>query len=541
MKKEGGYTLLTVMLIILVFTTLGAAILTATIGGAKRTEIREETIIQDSEAIKAIEEGVAVLKNNIQRFPFSPPGAFYQQELEGIISSLLTHHSSLDISDLSHGYTLDLSTDYTRVYEISSKGYKQNFSKTIYITAMPSFLKYGAGARDTLSLHGGMYIDGDIYANNRLFISDEAKYIYEGNKKTVKSYFPTVEKNTQLILNGVAALCKNSSAFPCFDSNLARSGNWQPRSADEMIVQAFSVQAPVIGSNSDYIDVKLLPTVSSKLKEMDASFTEQHAEMISAGGDILTIKGQETIGRPLTKDEYQSQLSPETMLHEENVIGKLEPSKNHLFLNDSYLNTEEITLQKDKWLVVLGDLILESAAGQEAILQANMIVFGDVVIRGDHQMDSVMYVLGKTTIFNANIKKVDGDGELILMSRGRLDIALLNSFNNPASFNEFTNQLNAFIYTDEDAEIYSVGSYVYVEGGIFSKGSLEFNSFRGDTAKGQGDIVFSLADPANDGDDYYSKSRLFIRNDQRLFMDKQQALPAVEKLDVIEEPYKKIK
>ncbi|MDG5470967.1 hypothetical protein P6709_04345 [Jeotgalibacillus sp. ET6] len=540
MKKEDGYTLLTVMLIILVFTTLGAAILTATIGGAKRTEIREETIVQDSEAIKSIEEGVAVLKNRIQQFPFSPPGPFYQNELDTMISSHLTQHPTLEISDASSGHSLDPETEYTRVYEVSSKGYKQNFSKTIYITAMPGFLKYGAGARDTLSLHGGMYIDGDIYADKQLFISDEAKYKYDGNSKTIVSYFPTVEKNSQLILNGVAASCKSSPASPCFDSALNRSVHWLPKTADQMISDAFSVQAPVLGSDGGYIDVKLLPTVTSKLKEMDSSFTEQQIEILAAGGDLLTIKGQETVGRTLTKNEYQNQLTSDTVLHEENVIGGLEPDKNHLFLKDSYLNTDSVTLNNDKWIVVMGDLILESAAQEEALIQANMIVFGDVMIRGDHQMDSVMYVLGTTNIFNANIKKVNGDGELILMSRGRLDIALLNSFSNPESFNEFPNQLNAFLYTDEDAEIYSVGSYVYVEGGIFSKGSLEFNSFRGDTVQGADDILFSLADPENEGEDYYSKSRLFIRNDQRLFIDKQQALPAVEKLDVIEEPYRKI-
>jgi len=521
------------MLIILVFTTLGAALLTATIGGAQRTEIREETIIQDSDAIKAIEEGVAVLKNRIQTFQFSSPGAFYQNELDLIITAILTSNKTISIDDISAAYSIDLSNDYTRVFEIRSEGYNQDFAKTIYVTAMPSFLKYGVGARDTLSLHGGMYIDGDIYANNELRISDEAKYIYNGNLNTVTSYFPTVAENSRLILNGIASSCDSSPATPCFNDNFSPTNHWQPQSIEEVLDSSFSFQAPSIGPDTDYIDVRLLPTVASKVKEMDAGITAQHIETIVAGADPLNTRGYNNA------QDYRTQLTSDTILHEENVIGSLDSSKNHIFLRDSYLNTEDLTLQSDKWLVVMGDFFLESAADSEAVIRSNIIVMGDVVLRGDLKMDSVMYILGDTTIFNANITKIDGQGELILMSRGPLDIALLNSFSNPSSFNEFTNQLNAFIYTDENAEIYSVGSYVYVEGGIFSKGSLEFNSFRGDTTEGPNDINFTLADPTNT-DEYYQKSRLFIRNDQRLFLDKLEALPAVERLDVIEESYRKV-
>lgn len=536
MKNESGYTLLTVMLIVLVFTTLGAVLLTVTIGGAQRTELRENTIVEDSDAIRAIEQGTAILKNQIHNNKFSSPGSLYQGELDQVITALRSEDLNIVITDLSAEYDIELDHDYTRVYEIRSNGYHDDYAKLVYITAMPSFLKYAAGARDELSLHGGMYIDGDIYANNQLNISNEAKYIYQSNLNTVKNDFPTVSERSRLVIEetGVASSCDHSVAPGCFEvagGAFSKSIHWQRRSIEDLISDSFSYQAPVQGDAAEYIDIRLLPTVTSKMKMLDPSFEDADTQAIADGASLLTARGYADTA------SYERVLSADTVLHEENVITSIQPDRNHLYISDAYLNTDTLTLDSDKWLVVTGDLILESAAGESADISSNIIVFGDVILRGDLSMDSVIYALGSTTVFNANIERPAGGGELILMSRGQLDIALLNSFNNPADFTEFPNQLNAFLYTDQNAEIYSVGSYVYIDGGVFSRGSLEFNSFRGDTAEGENDIIFTaFEENANE----YEKSRLYIRNNQRLFLDKLQALPAVEKLDVIEDTYRKV-
>ncbi|MFB1080517.1 hypothetical protein [Jeotgalibacillus sp. JSM ZJ347] len=536
MKNESGYTLLTVMLIILVFTTLGAVLLTVTIGSTQRTELREDTIVEDSDAIRAIEQGTVILKYQIQNNSFSSPGDIYQSELDQIISSLTSEGLNINVIDRSSEYDIDLNNVYTRVYEISSTGYSEDYAKLVYITAMPSFLKYAAGARDELSLHGGMYIDGDIYANNQLNVSNEAKYIYEGRLNTVKNDFPTVSERSSLVLeeSGIASSCDYTDGFNCFETTggtFTKSPNWQQLQLETLLSGSFSYQSPALGEATEYIDVKLMPTVTSKIQKIDSAFTETEADLIAEGDSIIAIRNYPNTAA------YKNALSDDTVLHEENVITSVSSDKNHVYLSDAFLNTDSLSVDSDKWVVVMGDLILESAAGETADISANIIVFGDVTLRGDLAMDSVVYALGETTVFNANITRPAGSGELILMSGGRLDIALLNSFSNPADFTEFPNQLNAFLYTDENAEIYAVGSYVYIDGGVFSKGSLEFNSYRGDTSEGPDDIIFT-ATPEDSA--AFQKSRLFVRNNQRLFLEKLQALPEVEKLDVIEDTYRKI-
>ena len=65
-KNERGYTLLVVMLMITVFTILGLSILSTSIGGSKRTEIREEQVTSDLEAIRNLNEAVAFIKKTIK-------------------------------------------------------------------------------------------------------------------------------------------------------------------------------------------------------------------------------------------------------------------------------------------------------------------------------------------------------------------------------------------------------------------------------------------------------------------------------------------
>lgn len=59
LKEEKGYTLLTVMLVLLVFTVLGLTILSVSINGARRTQIRQENIEDNLDAIRNLNEAVA--------------------------------------------------------------------------------------------------------------------------------------------------------------------------------------------------------------------------------------------------------------------------------------------------------------------------------------------------------------------------------------------------------------------------------------------------------------------------------------------------
>lgn len=101
-------------------------------------------------------------------------------------------------------------------------------------------------------------------------------------------------------------------------------------------------------------------------------------------------------------------------------------------------------------------------------------MFGDLTINGDIELDSTIYVFGRldspnvpgrTLIYNANIT---GDKEVVLLSRGPLEIARINEFENNLSLEP--PNLKGYFYTESNATVYAVGSYINIEGGLFARG-----------------------------------------------------------------------
>ncbi|KHF29698.1 hypothetical protein LR68_01482 [Anoxybacillus sp. BCO1] len=72
-----------------------------------------------------------------------------------------------------HGVTIEDITDakgivrnqlFTRVFRIYAPYGKKVVTREVIITNAPSFLKYALGSRENVTLNGGAYIDGNIYA-----------------------------------------------------------------------------------------------------------------------------------------------------------------------------------------------------------------------------------------------------------------------------------------------------------------------------------------------------------------------------------------
>ena len=70
-------------------------------------------------------------------------------------------------------------------------------------------------------------------------------------------------------------------------------------------------------------------------------------------------------------------------------------------------------------MVIDGDAYFENIGEYPMKISGNILVTGNVTMKGDLSFDSTMYVLGNTTINNANINGIDGR-ELILMDRGNI-------------------------------------------------------------------------------------------------------------------------
>jgi hypothetical protein len=233
LTNQRGNALLTVLITSLVMVTIGMAIISSTIGGAKRTEVRETDIDITYEGLKAAEEISSKLVYQLQpsrelEMSKLTPANINTKVADFFQSSILPSYQSLDrikcvtVIDVSgtsainllgdtctksnipdfKTFELDyLGTNLTRVYEIliqtknpsSEQGkVEKTVRKRIILSPVPSFLKYTLGSREQLQLNGSPHLVGNIYANS-LGISEEANYQLSNKKdKTFPAPFPSV-------------------------------------------------------------------------------------------------------------------------------------------------------------------------------------------------------------------------------------------------------------------------------------------------------------------------------------------------------------
>lgn len=513
--NERGSTLLVVMLMILVFSILGLSILSTSIGGAKRTELREEQIQTDLENIKSLNEAIAYIKEMIQR-EYKPEMTINQyKDLIKQITGNTFGYDILDLSETDYKDEIIVDQDFTRVLKVTSGEYSQ----LIYITGIPSFLKYAAGSRGTLTLNGSTYFEeGNIYAKDKLRVSKQAKYIF-GEDKVKETYLSSVSGTSQsyiFIENENEDERIDMCSSNCYENGLP-IGNFH-KVAVENINLAFDPNAPIFTKeNTEYVGVDIERTFKEKLQV--AGFIEKSSnpyqysvkEIIEHARESMSIKFIDSF---LDIDDTNS-----------NIKGYLYKAKD---TDPVYIDTEELRLNKNKWIVIDGDAIFENESSSNLKISANILVNGNLTIRGDIAFDSTIYVLKNTTINNVNLTGLDGN-ELILMSEGTLEIARINKFKNDEE-----NKIKAYLYTSQEAVVYAMGSYLFVEGGLFAKGDLEINAYRGAATQGGADITFE-AKPNVEA------SRLRIKNDKRLFLNQAQGLPRIDKLEVITDLMKKEK
>ncbi len=533
LKNEKGYTLLTTMLVFIIFMVLGVSILAMSIGGAKRTSMLESNVVTDLDAMKAIDEGVTLLKYELQKDEFTNISL---DEYNSKLELLLQNIQCSQVDKTPTCFTIknitpdDIEQDqyYTRVFDVSAVGSNgQAYRQKVFVTSMPSFLKYAAGSRGELTINGSGYFEGDLYANGGINMANDALYIYNGNKQIVNTVFPTIKAGGELILNGNASTCENSinNATRCYNQDHERlSTNWSQVDY-AMIPNIFTASGPTVVSNQDYISVEVKNTAVDKFLSLESGLTENTIKKMMDQNSLLSLLSQDEV-KDLVTDQFE--------VHMGNTMTNPDPEKSHLYLGNTLVKGTSINVNKDDWIIVNGDLTIENPGNERLEFNGNLIVTGNVTIRGDIYFDSVMYIIGNTRINDANINDIGTsnddqykDKELILMTEGRLELARFNKFQDV----DKGTKLKAYLYTEQDAVVYAVGSYVYIEGGIFSNGSLTLNGFRGDAAPNAGDSDLKFT-PPND-QNQYTKSRLTIVNNPKLFLDQQAALPRVDKLNVI--------
>jgi hypothetical protein len=585
-NNERGSALVLVMFVALLLTILGLAVLGATMGGAQRTETRENDVQSLHLAQKGLDEAVAYIQTKLDgRTDIDPD--HMEDEIKGIVeevenkivgvsNSVSTDLSGADGTIKSIAYekqTVEKNKYYVNLAaEATVNGVKRQLKQKIVIDTYPDFLKYAFGSEAILTLNGAPAIHGNIYAGKELHVSDTAMYKYKGivppGKKTEYtrvendpvSSVPTAplpEVHVQSLEsikysgNGVVNAAVNKDNASTVLPNILGVTkeqvlikpqkkfiqiNVQESFADKVVEATGLVgskaeikRAIEDGSLGNYLSttaLERLPDANSPFIEpvLESDPTKEQTDAYNLAQAEYEIKVKEHQNKLLTN-------RTDSAIYNNNLLIDGIYYKQLTFCEEAKTGT---SLVKPKWLIVNGNLEINNYSSELANfleIQANILVIGDVTIKGQVKFNSTMFVLGTTTVEDAVIQGL-GIKELVLISQGKVLINRIDAFNNPpAKLMQENFYMKAFFYTDSTAELYGVGSIFWLNGGFFAKGNLTVNAVLGEVKKPLIPALGFDFDPRNE-DRYTLGHRFQIKYNQNVFTHQQSSLPRVQQVNV---------
>lgn len=590
LREEKGSALVMVMFMMLILTLLGVAVLSAAVGGARRTLTRENDIQSLQLTQKTLDESVAFIAKNLDGQTIKAD--MLSSTLNNVLSNIPA--SKTPSATTNDGVRTDIDLASARLISATAQedfendplkskssytvtlvarsdvnGVERTMQQKVRISLFPDFLNYAFGSEEDLILNGAPQIRGNIYAGNMLRVSNVANYRYNGNGLQQGSLFPDMINRGEAV---PLAFVQSLDRFMLSENNYpSRAVN---RGADNLPLSGDLTKANVKKAlNIDLSQVRIRNNEQFVRVDVDQSFREKFGEALGLIGttipaDASAMKAyldsypsalkmpQKPIGPPAepaprssgeTDEQYNKRLDDyekalqkyieDLRKYEEDLkkladqLGKMENTvvfNGDLNVDGEWLrNLVQTKRQSSSWLIVNGNLTVNNKIDQGNLnLYGSVLVTGSVNLAGNINVDSTMFVLGNTTIQDAKITGAPTADDTV-----QKEIVLISKgpilLNRIDAFSSTSQTLRGFFYTDATAELYGVGSNFDLQGGFFAKGNLTVNAVVGSST------LDASRQHINFDEQLLSKPRRFkVDYNDEVFEHQGMALPRVDKISV---------
>ncbi|UJF35981.1 hypothetical protein [Paenibacillus hexagrammi] len=576
MKEEKGYALLLVLFMIVIFTLLGMAVLSASLGGAIRSQTKQKDVQTLHLAEKALNESVAIIKAELDGEDDINVDLLEEKLNTEILPIVRNNNVSQSIGNANPVTTATVNPGNPPVIVVkvtaNIDGVIRTLEQEISVNTFPDVLNYAAGSEGNLIINGAPYfMNGDLYAGNKLLIKNQAEYIYnsaDGKNSTVNVGYPYLDGKAYVQSLDNFKYCDSREESVCTE-NAYKDIN----STSDIGVTTIPT---VLGTEKENVQFK--PEEDFVQLNIDESFIDKVTEAIEGTANIRTeVKNKFNQGIPeliayLSGDQNERYFDVQFPDKEDDDIPPFSDVVNTSDLQKSYIyngnfnigasgeykqliydetvkNTRTEILDthyyRSTWFIVNGDLNIENIASDPIEIRGNILVTGNLNITGNVSMDSTIFVLGSTSITDGSIVGLPSSfdsnqiKELVLLSKGEILITRVNSFKdipdtgyNGDRVNGDITRLDAFFYTDSNAELYGVGSVFWIRGGFFAKGDLMINAVRGNTQEeivnsetGEKEITFEDGSASTISN---VRSRFVIDYNKDIFTNQNAGLPRVK-------------
>lgn len=584
-RSEKGSALVLVMFVVLLLTILGVGVLSATIGGAQRTETRENDVQSLHLAQKGLNEATAYIQSQLEGLTDIDP-----DKLENILAGLdkqgldvttsLGADSSGTIEEIKYSGKQEVNdlNQQTRKYYINVtasamvNGVKRTLNQQIVIDSYPDFLKYAFGSEKTLTLNGAPVLQGNIYAGEQLIVTNMAQYVYNGLSGLKKqTQFPVIKDNVDPGNSGSTVDTGSGEIHvQSLDSILYSDDGRSPVSVDsaedvEQTVRnilGVDVSKIKIKEQKKFVQINVEESFFDKIAEAfnSSSVTSERIRNEYKSNQLRTwLNSPLSTALITTLSDEAPPMKPEQLPGEASDAYQLRLSQYHAELasyNNTFMNLNDSLMyngnlfiegvnyhgvsfttpakqgtsaQSPEWLIVNGNLDINNNKTSFLPISGNVLVLGNVSIKGNVAFDSTMIALGETKVEDAVIKGLEESGntkELVLITKGPVLLNRIDAFTNAAP-----NEMDAFFYTDSSAELYGVGSIFWLKGGFFAKGDLTLNAALGDVSEPVGGLSSGLP-LVFESQQRGLRERFKVIYNHEIYTHQQSSLPRVRKVNI---------
>ncbi len=573
-QSEQGSALVLVMFIILLLTILGVTVLSATIGGARRTETRENDVQSLHLAQKSIDEAIAYITADLNKQIESSSEmtqAQFDEDVQTFLKDLANNKEAFVTDTSLQGATNKITgiivdpdpTNSKHVVTIKANatvnGVLRTLQQKVIITTFPDFLNYSLGSEGTIYLNGAANVQGNLYAGTQLNVSKVAMYKYNNNNLHQESLYPLIDGEAHIQSMDDMLYSVNGTLF----EKVPTSDDIFYPKLDKRVREI--IEKAKIKKKTTFVQVNVEDSFLDKVAEASGSASNKklysgiyYGSLGSDSNEDPTTRGQRLItslqnsgGMTILKmpsiDDFANSVDPEASDEEkEREKRKLyDEALNNLKLVLANLGSSSIFIgnleldginfsqiidvdkannnNKANWLIINGDLTINNYT--PITIQSNILVTGNLYIRGKAAFDSTIFVLGRSDIVDATISGIvsteNKSKELVLISKGSILINRVEEFKDEATL------LRAFFYTDSNAELYGVGSIFSLDGGFFAKGDLTINAVVGKVQKEAGALKFKF-----DIQTESEPARFIVKYNEQVFEDQKVGLPRVNQVNV---------
>jgi len=280
-KQEQGSALVMVMFVVLLLTVLGVAVLSATLGGAQRTELRENDVQSLHLAQKALDESIAYISQELDRHQDIDPKQL-NDVLRGIRDQLQlqinnknhkvyteldqTGSASARLTNIQYeDKSLSGSTEPPTLYHITLtaqatvNGVTRELQQKVTVDTFPEFLNYALGSEHNLTLNGASSITGNIYSGQLLRLSQNAEYRYNSSSDLKQqTLYPALSSDGKAYVQSMDSISKEGVPVNADIKNTADN-------LEESL--GIPLENVVIKNNKKFVQINLEETMIDKVTE----------------------------------------------------------------------------------------------------------------------------------------------------------------------------------------------------------------------------------------------------------------------------------